>query len=97
MKNFLSECDLPGKKQILGAVSRAAQAEGIDRSVCALSDALSFSPKDADSFVSAYGFALQGPHQVPKNIVPADLPSLTEYELNFKAYGKLMGDGQCKR
>lgn len=97
VKNFLSECDLPGKKQILGAVSRAAQAEGIDRSVCALSDALSFSPKDADSFVSAYGFALQGPHQVPKNIVPADLPSLTEYELNFKAYGKLMGDGQCKR
>ena len=58
---------------------------------------LSFSPKDADSFVSAYGFALQGPLQVPKNAVPADLPPLTEYELNFKAYGELMGDRRCRR
>jgi hypothetical protein len=81
----------------LGAVSRATKAEGLDKSVCALADALSFSPKDADSFVSAYGFALQGPLQVPKNAVPADLPPLVEYELNLRAYGKLMGDGRCRR
>lgn len=97
VKHFLSECDLPGKRQILGAVSRATKAEGLEKSVCALADALSFSPKDADSFVSAYGFALQGPLQGPKNAVPADLPSLIEYELDFKAYGKLMGDRRCKR
>lgn len=97
VKHFLSECDLPGKRQIIGAVSRATKAEGIDKSVCALQDALSFSPKDADSFVAAYGFALQGPLQVPKNAVPADLPPLSEYELNLKAYGKLMGDERCRR
>ena len=97
VKQFLSECDLPGKKQILGAVSKATREEGIEKSVCALSDALSFTPKDADSFVSAYGFALQGPLKVPKNAVPADLPPLTDYELDFKAYGKLMGDVLCKR
>ena len=97
VKHFLSECDLPGKRQILSAVSKATKAVGIHKSVCALSDALSFSPKDADSLVSAFGFALQGPQQVPKNAVPADLPPLTEYELNLNAYGKLMGGGQCRR
>jgi hypothetical protein len=97
VQKFLSGCDMPGKKQILSAVSDATREEGIEKSVSALSDALSFSPKDSDSFVSAYGFVLNGSLPVPKNEVPAHLPPLIEYELDFKAYGNLMGGTLCKR
>ena len=96
VQSFLSSCSLTGKKQILGAVATATNEEGLENSVLALSEALSFSPKDSDSFVSAYGFVLNQPIPVPKNEVPEHLPPLFEYELDFKAYGKLMGDQLCK-
>lgn len=97
VQEFLSVCDVPGKKQILSALSTATREEGIEKSVSALSEALSFSPKDSDSFVSAYGFVLNGALPVPKNEVPAHLPPLVEYELDFKDYGNLMGGALCKR
>lgn len=97
VQKFLTECDIPGKKQILSAVSRATQAEGIEKSVSALSEALSFSPKDSDSFVSAYGFVLNQPLPVPKNEVPEHLPPLIKYDLDFKSYGNLMGGALCKK
>ena len=97
VQTFLSECDMPGKRKILNAVSTATRESGVEKSVSAMADALSFAPKDPDSFLSAYGFVLNQPFAVPKNEVPKHLPPLVEYELDFSAYGNLMGGTLCKR
>ena len=48
----------------------SSREEGMDRSVAALSDALTFSPKDPDSLLSAFDFVLSRPGPTPKNTVP---------------------------
>ena len=43
------------------------------------------------------GFVLNQLVPVPKNEVPDHIPTLVENELDFKAYGSLMGGAACRK
>lgn len=97
VRQFLNNCDLEGKKQILKLVSQISKEKGMDNSISALTDAIKLDPKDADTLISAYSFVLNKPEQVVKNYVPEYIPDLTEYKIDFAAYANLMGGGTCKK
>jgi len=97
VRQFLNNCDLEGKKQILKLVSQISKEKGMDNSISALTDAIKLEPKDADTLISAYSFVLNKPEQVVKNYVPEYIPDLTEYKIDFAAYANLMGGGTCKK
>ena len=94
---FFDECAIPGKKQILDVVAATSREVGMDQAVHAMSDALTFAPQDPDSFIAAYSFALNRPGPIPKNQVPDYLPELRDYDLDFSAYGELMGGAACRK
>jgi len=94
---FFDECTIPGKKQVLGVVAATSREVGIDRAIDAMSNALSFAPQDPDSFIADYSFALNRPGPFPKNKVPDHLPVLRDYDLDFAAYGELMGGAPCRK
>lgn len=96
VRAFFDKCDIPGKKQILKVVATTSREAGMTRSINAMSNALTFKPQDPDNFIAAYSFALNRPDSIPKNKVPDDLPILNDYDLDFSAYGNLMGGALCR-
>jgi transposase len=97
VRHFLSDCDIDSKKQILKVISQTSREQGLDNSICALTDAIKLEPKDADALICAYSFVLNKPGLIPKNSVPEHIPNLVEYEIDFTAYASLMGGAACKR
>jgi hypothetical protein len=95
VRHFLDGCSLDDKKQVMGVVAQTCREKGMDKSVKALMDAVSMNPKDADTLITAYGFVLNKPGQLPKNDVPEHIPQLKDYVLDFTDYAKLMGGTEC--